>query len=325
MASLSIVLNLDQHIKRRRSLALKHGLLSPAPPRLFVRQGDGLYAADQVRQRRIDHQIFERVAMHGCDKLDSALCNRARGKRLLRSAYLVNDDHFGHMILDRFDHHLMLVFRIGHLHSTRAAYTRMRHIPVACYFVRRINDDHALFKIIGKHSRSFAQKRRLPDSGLSHQQQAFARFDYVADYVHSAVDRATDAAGEADDIADAIPHCGYAMKSSLDARAVVACEMTDAALDVLNVFARDQGVVEINGFARITSFGLAAQVKDYFDKRFDIARARERVADRRRQDYQQQVEVIGRGVLFLIRDCSQVPLRSSKIKSIYRVPVLSVL
>jgi hypothetical protein len=216
------------------------------------------------------------------------------------------------MILDRFDHHLMLVFRIRHLHTARAAYARMRHIAIARYLVRRVNDDHALLQIVGEHSRSFAQKRRFSNSGFSHQQQAFTGFDYVADYVHSAVDRATDTASETDDIADAVSYGGYTMKRAFDARAVIACEMSHAAFDVLNVFVRDQRVVQINSLARITSFGLATEVKDYFDERFDVACASKRIAYGRRQDYKQQIEVICRDVLCLIRD--QMPLRNLKIE-----------
>ena len=67
-----------------------------------------LDAADQVRQRRVQHQVFERVAVRGGDELHAALGDRARRGRLELGADLVDDDDLGHVVLDRLDHHRVL-------------------------------------------------------------------------------------------------------------------------------------------------------------------------------------------------------------------------
>src|SRR5207253_3211691 len=64
------VLNLYKHIERRRSLAFEHRFLSAPSARFLVRQSHRVYSANQIRQRGIDHQILERVAVNGGDQLD---------------------------------------------------------------------------------------------------------------------------------------------------------------------------------------------------------------------------------------------------------------
>jgi len=130
-----LVLDLYEYVERGRSLAFEHGLLCAAPARFFVGQSNGLNAADEIRQRRIDHQIFERVAMDRCDQLDSTFRYGASGEGFLRCADFIDDDHFRHVILHRFDHHRMLMFRIGHLHPSRTSDSRVRNVSVAGDFI----------------------------------------------------------------------------------------------------------------------------------------------------------------------------------------------
>jgi len=62
------------------------------------------------------------------------------------------------VIIDRFDHDLMLLLRIGDLHAPRAANSRMRNIAVARNLVA--NDDPALrgiFHCVGTGEASWAE------------------------------------------------------------------------------------------------------------------------------------------------------------------------
>src|SRR5581483_10158061 len=147
---------------------------------------------------------------------------------------------------------------------------------------------------------------------LTHQQDAFARLDHVADDVDGAVDGAAHAAGEADDFAYAVAYGRDAVQRALDAGAVVAREATDAALDVLQVFAGDDRVVEVEGFAGVARFGLATEVEDDFDERLDAPLSVERLADVWRQDHQQEVEVVCGNVLFGVGDRSHCPLHRER-------------
>ena len=81
--------------------------LAPAP-RFFVRQRDALDAAHQIRQRRVEQQVFQRLAVSRADQLNAALGNGARRLRFEFAPNFVNDDDFGVVVLDRLDHHLVL-------------------------------------------------------------------------------------------------------------------------------------------------------------------------------------------------------------------------
>ena len=130
----------------------------------------------------------------------------------------------------------------------------------------------------------------------------------LADDVYRAVDGAADATREADDLAYAVAYGRDAMQRALDACAIVAREAPDAALDILQVFGRDRAVVEVESFAGVTRFGLTAEVEHDFDERLDAPLAVERLADVRRQDHQQEVEVVCRNMLFGVDDWCHCPL-----------------
>ena len=75
------VLDLDDHVERRRRLALEDALLGAPAARLLVAEGHALDAADEVGQGRVEHQVVEVVAVGGADQLDAALGDRAGGLR----------------------------------------------------------------------------------------------------------------------------------------------------------------------------------------------------------------------------------------------------
>src|SRR5215472_13357239 len=123
-----LVLNLDQYIEGRRRFSLEHRLLSPTAPGFFIGQRDRLNAADQVGKGGIQHQVLECVSVNRRDELNTPFGDSASGEGLLGRAYLVDYDHFGHVILDSFDHDGVLELWFRYLHSARAPDACVRNV-----------------------------------------------------------------------------------------------------------------------------------------------------------------------------------------------------
>ena len=186
------VLDLDDHVERRRRLALQHALLGPPAAGLLVAEGHALDPADEVGQGRVEHQVVEVVAVGRADELDAALGDRPRGLRLQLRPDLVDDDDLGHVVLDRLDHHLVLERRRADLHPARLADGRVRDVAVAGDLVRGVDDDDALAHVVGQHAGGLAQHRRLADARAAHDQDRLPGLDEVVDDLDRAVDRAPD-------------------------------------------------------------------------------------------------------------------------------------
>ncbi len=77
---------------------------------------DRLDAAEQVVEGGVDEQVVEVAAVRRAHQLHAALGDGARRHRLQRGADLVDDDHLGHVVLHRLDHHRVLLRRGAHLH-----------------------------------------------------------------------------------------------------------------------------------------------------------------------------------------------------------------
>ena len=221
------VLDLDDHVERGRCLALQDALLGPPAAGLLVAQGDALDAADEVGQRRVEHQVVEVVAVRRADELDAALGDGARRGRLQLGADLVDDDDLGHVVLDRLDHHVVLVGRRADLHPARPADGRVRDVAVARDLVGRVHDDDALVQVVREHAGGLAQHRGLADARAAHDEHRLPGLDQVVDDLDGAEDGAPDAAGQADDLAAAVADGGDAVERPLDARAVVVAERAD--------------------------------------------------------------------------------------------------
>jgi 2-keto-4-pentenoate hydratase len=103
--------------------------------RFVVAQGDRLNTAHKVREGRIDHQVFEQLAMGGADELDTTFSNRARCLGFELGADFVDDDDFWHVVFDGFDHDRVLFTRALDLHAAGAADPGMGDVAVACDFV----------------------------------------------------------------------------------------------------------------------------------------------------------------------------------------------
>ena len=157
------ILNFDQQIERRRGLAFKHGFTRAAPARFFIRKRYGTDPAEQIRERRVHQKIFEGLTVGCTDKRHAALSDRACRPGFHFGSDFIDDDDFGHVIFDRFDHHRVLQPWIGDLHAASQANAGMRNIGIARNFVRRIDDHHA-FAIFGENARALTQHRGLADA-----------------------------------------------------------------------------------------------------------------------------------------------------------------
>ncbi len=104
------VLNLDEDVERWWRLALEDRLLRPTPFGLLIAQCDSLNAANEIAERGIHEEVLQGIPVRRRDELNAAFGDRAGGERLGLRPDLVNDDHFGHVILNGFDHDSMLQF-----------------------------------------------------------------------------------------------------------------------------------------------------------------------------------------------------------------------
>jgi hypothetical protein len=233
------VLNLDDDVERRRRFALEHRLLRAAAPSFLIRERHALDAANQIRQRGIHHQVFERVAVRGGHQLDPALGNGAGRGGFELGPDLVDDDDLGHMVFDGLDHHGVLHRRRRDLHPPRAAHGGMGDIAIAADLIRGIDDHDAFAQIVGEDAGGLAQQRGLAHTGPPHHQNAATRLDDVSNDGDGPEDGAPDATGDADDAAFAVANGGDAMQGALDAGAVVVTEGTDPLDDEVDIVLAD--------------------------------------------------------------------------------------
>ncbi len=110
----------------------------------------------------------------------------------------------------------------------------------------------------------------LPIPGPAQQQQALSGFNHVAKHIDGAVDGAADTARQSDNLISPIAKCGNAVQCSFDARAIVFSESTNAMRDVIEIFACDCSVGQVNSPVRKARFGTAAQVQNHFNQIFEI-------------------------------------------------------
>ncbi len=286
--------DLDQHVEGRRGLALQHRLLGPAAPGLLVAQGDRLDPAHQVGERGVQHEVVERVAVRGAHKLDAALRDGPCRLGLQLGADLVDDDHLGHVVLDRLDHHVVLLRRRADLHAARVADPGVRDVAVAGDLVRGVHHHDALAEIVGEHPGHLAQHGGLAHSGPAEEQDAAAALDHVADDVDGPEDRATDAAGQAHHLAGAVADGADAMEGPLDPGAVVVAEDADVVHDVPDVGLGDLAVEKhllAVGEARLRA---TPQVHDHLEQVAAIGERAEAGHDLRGERRHQVVQVVGR-------------------------------
>src|SRR5262245_7237709 len=170
------------------------------------------------------------------------------------------------MILDCFYHYGVLELGLGDLHAPGPADPGVRNVPVAGDLVGGIDDYDSLLQIIRQNPGRFAQQRGLAHARPSHQENALAGFHKVPNYVDGSINGAPYSASETDNLANSITHCGDSMKGPLASGSIVPGETADSRGNVLDVFAGNQRMSQINGSARIACFGLPSQVQNGFDQ-----------------------------------------------------------
>jgi hypothetical protein len=63
------------------------------------------------------------------------LGDRAGGESFELGAHLVDHDHFWHVVLNPFDHHLVLQARVRYLHTSSMTDCWVRYVTVASDFI----------------------------------------------------------------------------------------------------------------------------------------------------------------------------------------------
>jgi hypothetical protein len=197
------------------------------------------------------------------------------------------------VVLDRFDHDVVLEGGCGHLHASGAADCGVGDVAVAPDFVRGVDDDHALVRVVGEDAGDFAQHRRLADAGAPEEENAFAAEDEVFDDADGAVDGAADAQREADDLAAAVADAGDAVQRPFDTGAVVVAKVADVFGDVLEVLFGDLAVAEHDFAAGVARLREAAKVHDDFEQVDAAGLLAQEFADVGGQRLKQQIEVVG--------------------------------
>ena len=182
--------------------------------------------------------------MRGRYQLHASLSDRTGRGGFQLGAHLVDDDHLRHVVLNRLDHHRMLLARCSDLHPPSLADRWMRDVSVAGDLVRRVHDDNALVAV-SEYPRKLAQDRRLADPRPAKQKDAASRHREVFDHAGAPLHSAAHPAGKAYDCASTIADGRDAVERALYSRAVVVPKRTDPLDDVLEVFRGDLPVPQV--------------------------------------------------------------------------------
>ena len=231
--------------------------------------------------------------MSGADELDAALGDGAGGLGLEFGADFIDDDDFGHVVFDGFDHDGVLREWGGDLHAAGAADGGVWDVAVAADFVGGIDDDDALVRVIGEDAGDFAKHGCFADAGLAQEEDALAPEDEVFDDADGAVDGAADAAGEAHDLASPVADAADAVEGALDAGAVVIAEVTDVLDDELEVLFRHFFVAEHDFAAGVARLGQTAEIHDDLEQVGPAFGRAQSFDDARWESIEQEVEVVG--------------------------------
>jgi hypothetical protein len=141
---------------------------------------------------------------------------------------------------------------------------RVWYVAVSSYFIRRINYDDPLSKIVGEDAGDLAQHGGLAYSRASQKQDALSGFDQVLYHFYGPENGAAHAAGQSNDASPPIPYCGNAVQRALDAGPVVLSEIADARGHVFDVGFGDFDRAEHHLAAGEAGFRLPSKVKDHF-------------------------------------------------------------
>jgi len=160
-------------------------------------------------------------------------------------ADFIDDNDFRHVVFHCFNHHGVLHIGCRHLHPSRMSDGRVGDVAVAGNFIRSIDNNDTLMKIICQYPGNFAQHRGFTYAGPAQQQDTFSGFHQVFDDFY----RAENSARPTRSVSPTILPLRLRMAEmrckvrSMPALFIVA-ETADAGDDILNVFIGHFSLVE---------------------------------------------------------------------------------
>jgi hypothetical protein len=170
------------------------------------------------------------------------------------------------MVLDRFDHHAVLICRRWHLHAPGASDRRVRNIAVTGDLIGCVDHHHPLVQLVGKDTSRFPQERRLSHTWPAEKQHALAGLNEVAHDRDRTEHSSANPAGKSDNFTGAIADSGDAMKRSFYAGPIVSTERADALGNKRKILAIDLSIGQRHFPALEPRFRCAAQVHDDLDE-----------------------------------------------------------
>ncbi len=204
------------------------------------------------------------------------------------------------MVLDRFNHHLVLVGRHLDLHPARLAHRRVRHIAIPADFVRGIDDNHPFG--FGQDPGGFAQQGGFAHARTAQDQDAFPAFDDVLDDVNRPVDGAAHAQGQPHDLPAPVANGRDAMQGPFDARAVIGVKIADPFHDMIQFFAGDLFLAQDGLFFNIARRGNPPQIQDDLEQFIVIIGLVNSLDNRFWNDTQEDIQIIGNAALVTHKD-----------------------
>src|SRR5712691_4786590 len=173
--------------------------------------------------------------MGRCYKLHAAFRDSASGGRFQFGTNFIYDNYLGHVILDGLNHHRVLFYRAGHLHTTRTSNTRMGDIPITRDFIGGIDDHHPFIGFVREDARYFTQQGGFSHTRATKNQDGLTLFDNITDQGNTAEYRSTNTAGQADNFPFTVAQCADPVKRPLDTSAVIVAKFTNTLDHVLQV------------------------------------------------------------------------------------------
>ena len=273
--------------ERRFRRPFQHGFLGAAAARLLIAQRDRLDAANEVAEGGVFDQIGQGIAV-GCGHQHHApLGDRAGRHRFGGGADFIDDDHLGHVVFDGLDHHLMLQFRLGHLHAPRPADGRMGDVTITGDLIAGVDHHHAPAQLIGQHPGDLPQGCGFSNPGRAHQQQGFAAVQQVAHHGHRAEHGPSHPAGEAHHLAPPVAQGADAMQGALYASAVVTTEGAQALQHSGQVGPFDRHGCQRHGPGGVAGLRHPAQIEHHLQQLVAAFRRLQGLPHRRRQHLQE--------------------------------------
>jgi len=108
--------------------------------------------------------------VRGTDQLHAAFSNCAGCERFKLTPDLIDHNHLRVVVLDCFNHDLVLQGGLWHLHTPRLPHGWMGNVSISADLIRSIHDHHAV--LLRQSSGSFAQHGGLAHPRLSKDQDA---------------------------------------------------------------------------------------------------------------------------------------------------------